>query len=269
MYSTWAWPAAEAVHFLGLCLSFGVLLAVNLRILGVTRQTPFAEVHRLLPWGMLGFGANLITGMFFFVGQPGQYIASTPFYWKTIFLMIAGANFLYLTVFGKAWRHTEDGDAGFEASLADKAMAVSSIARVARGAVCGSNASVPRKVLLGCRHGRLRCNHGRRRRPGARQRPRISSRSHRLTWAPRDQRASWSPRLAVGEKRSQLAAAAGMPQLPQCLGFNLADALAGDAKLLAHFFQRVLGAVFEAKTHFDHAFFARRQHIAEPARSFP
>ena len=127
VYSTWVWPAAEAVHFLGLCLSFGVLLAVNLRILGVIRQIPFAEVHRLLPWGMLGFGANLITGMFFFVGQPGQYIASAPFFWKIVFLMIAGANFLYLTVFGKAWRHTEDGNAGFEASLADKAMAVSSI----------------------------------------------------------------------------------------------------------------------------------------------
>jgi len=65
--------------------------------------------------------------MFFFVGQPAQYIASAPFYWKTIFLLIAGANFLYLTVFGKAWRHTEDGHAGFEASLADKAMAVSSL----------------------------------------------------------------------------------------------------------------------------------------------
>jgi hypothetical protein len=35
--------------------------------------------------------------------------------------MIAGANFLYLTVFGKAW------DAGFDASVADKAMAVVSL----------------------------------------------------------------------------------------------------------------------------------------------
>ncbi len=68
--STWAWPAAETVHFLGLSLSFGVLLAVNLRILGVMRQVAFADVHRLLPWGMLGFGANLITGMLFFIGQP-------------------------------------------------------------------------------------------------------------------------------------------------------------------------------------------------------
>jgi hypothetical protein len=105
-----------------------VLLAVNLRILGVMKQVPFAEVHRLLPWGMLGFGANLITGMFFFVGQPGQYTASTPFYWKVAFLMIAGGNFLYLTVFGKAWARGGDRDASFDAGLADKAMAILSMA---------------------------------------------------------------------------------------------------------------------------------------------
>jgi len=128
VYSLWAWPAAETLHFLGLSLSFGVLLAVNLRILGFIRKISFSEVHRLLPWGMLGFGVNLITGMFFFVGQPAQYTSSSLFYWKIIFLMIAGANFLYLTVFGKAWRRIEDGDATFDASMADKAMAVLSIA---------------------------------------------------------------------------------------------------------------------------------------------
>jgi hypothetical protein len=123
--SPWVWPAAETVHFLGLSLSFGVLLAVNLRILGVMRQIPFADVHRLLPWGMLGFGANLITGMLFFVGQSKQYIDSAPFYWKVVFLMIAGANFLYLTVFKKGW--ADDRDGGWDSSLADKAMAVLSL----------------------------------------------------------------------------------------------------------------------------------------------
>jgi uncharacterized membrane protein len=126
--SPWAWPAAETVHFLGLSLSFGVLLAVNLRILGAMKRVAFADLHRLLPWGMLGFGANLITGMLFFIGQPKQYIDSAPFYWKVVFLMIAGANFLYLTVFRKAWPpKADDGDLGWDASLADKAMAVSSI----------------------------------------------------------------------------------------------------------------------------------------------
>jgi len=122
VYSRWAWPLAETVHFLGLSLSFGVLLAVNLRILGVMRQVPFAELHAWLPWGMLGFGANLITGMVFFVGQPGQYVESAPFHWKIVFLMLAGANFLYLTVFKKAWATD-----GLEAPFADKAMAVGSM----------------------------------------------------------------------------------------------------------------------------------------------
>ena len=126
VYSHWAWPAAETVHFVGLSLSLGVLLAINLRLLGFMRKVPFADVHRLLPWGMLGFGANLITGMFFFVGQTAQYTASTPFYWKVAFLVIAGANFLYLTVFGRAWRDGSDR-AGFEANIGDKAMAILSL----------------------------------------------------------------------------------------------------------------------------------------------
>ena len=126
--SSWVWPASETVHFLGLSLTFGVLLAVNLRILGVMKQVPFEDVHRLLPWGMLGFGANLITGMLFFVGQPKQYIDSAPFYWKVVFLMIAGANFLYLTVFRKAWAPRDNALYGqWDASLADKAMAVLSL----------------------------------------------------------------------------------------------------------------------------------------------
>jgi hypothetical protein len=124
VYSMWAWPAAETVHFLGLSLSFGVLLAVNLRILGVMKL-PFPDVHRLLPWGMLGFGANLITGMFFFVGQPGQYSSSEPFKWKIVFLMIAGANFLYLTVFGRPWASSSENR--FDAGPGDKAMAILSL----------------------------------------------------------------------------------------------------------------------------------------------
>ena len=123
--SPWAWPASETIHFLGLSLSFSVLLAVNLRILGVMKRVPFTEVHRLLPWGLLGFGANLVTGMLFFIGQPNQYIDSPPFYWKMVFLMIAGANFLYLTVFRKAWPQVSND--AWDASVADKAMAVVSL----------------------------------------------------------------------------------------------------------------------------------------------
>jgi uncharacterized membrane protein len=121
--STWGAPAGETVHFLGMSLSIGVLLAVNLRILGVMRQVRFAHLHRLLPWGMLAFGANLITGMMFLIGTPAQYVTNVPFYWKVGLLMVAGANYLYLTVARSIWTGDERGF-----TLADRAMAVGSIA---------------------------------------------------------------------------------------------------------------------------------------------
>lgn len=123
--SPWVWPAAETLHFIGLSLLFGVLFLVNLRLLGAgaLRAVSFASLHRLLPWGMLGFGVNLVTGMLFTIAAPDQYINNTPFYWKMGCLMIAGLNILYLTVFDKLWA-LEPGD---DAALLDKAIAASAI----------------------------------------------------------------------------------------------------------------------------------------------
>lgn len=107
----WVWPAAEALHFLGLCLVLGVLLAVNLRILGAMKALSFSSLHRLLPWGMLGFALNLVTGMLFFIAAATQYTENIAFLWKVIFLALAGAHFLYLTVFSRTWSISIGGDA--------------------------------------------------------------------------------------------------------------------------------------------------------------
>lgn len=119
----WVWPAGETLHFIGLSLLFGVLFVVNLRLLGALRAVSFASLHRLLPWGMLGLGLNLVTGMMFFTAAPEQYITNDPFYWKMAFLMVAGIDLLYLTVFDKLWA-LESGD---DAALLDKVIAASAI----------------------------------------------------------------------------------------------------------------------------------------------
>lgn len=98
-----AWPSLEALHFIGLCLLFGVVLAGNLRILGFMRTAPFVDVHRMLPWGVLGFVINSVTGMLFFIGQAFQYIDNPAFHWKVLFMLLAGANVLYLTLFDEVW----------------------------------------------------------------------------------------------------------------------------------------------------------------------
>jgi uncharacterized membrane protein len=119
----WLWPASEALHFIGLCLLFGVVLLVNLRMLGVMKGASYSALHRLLPWAVLGLVVNVITGMLFVIGAPGQYMDNTSFYWKIGLLMLAGANLLYLTAFDEPWEVGPNDNPPFTA----KAMAASSI----------------------------------------------------------------------------------------------------------------------------------------------
>jgi len=100
---TWIWAASETLHFVGLCLLFGIASLVDLRILGLMKGISFAALHRLLPWAVLGFGINLITGMLFFVAASDQYTTNTVFHWKLALMMLAGLNVLYFTIFDEPW----------------------------------------------------------------------------------------------------------------------------------------------------------------------
>jgi hypothetical protein len=45
-----------------------------------------------------------MTGIIFFVGSPEQYANSLLFQLKMIFVLVAGANALYFTIFDDVWR---------------------------------------------------------------------------------------------------------------------------------------------------------------------
>ena len=108
MDRNWVWPASEALHFIGLWLILGIILIVNLRLLGFMRDVPYSAVHRLLPWAALGLLINVVTGMTFVTATPDQYGENIAFLWKIVFLMIAGLDLLYITVFEGPW-HVEAG----------------------------------------------------------------------------------------------------------------------------------------------------------------
>ena len=121
--TSWVWPASEVLHFVGLGLSFGVVLLLNLRVLGVMKSLSYADVHRMLPWGMVGFALNMITGMMFFIGVPAQYTTNPPFQWKIVLLVLLGANLLYFTSYDDTWKVARGADAPARA----KALAASTI----------------------------------------------------------------------------------------------------------------------------------------------
>ena len=104
----WVWPICEVLHFVGLCLLFGVTLLVNLRMVGFITGVALAEVNRLLPWAMAGLGINIITGMLFFLAAPEQYTQNSAFVWKMGLVVLGGLSLLYPAMFDQEHASTSD-----------------------------------------------------------------------------------------------------------------------------------------------------------------
>lgn len=88
----WVWPTMEIIHFVGLSLLLGALLVIDLRLLGFFRGINVHAIHSLLPWVLVGFLLNLITGVLFFFGDPFRYAVHTGFQLKMVLILFAGLN---------------------------------------------------------------------------------------------------------------------------------------------------------------------------------
>lgn len=105
MYSAWGWPIAEIVHFIGICLLIGTVGMFDLRMIGLVRGLPLAALHRLVPFGVLGFGLSAASGFLFLVSAPDQYLYNPAWQVKMALLGIAGLNMLlfYLVAAKRAY----------------------------------------------------------------------------------------------------------------------------------------------------------------------
>jgi hypothetical protein len=130
----YGWPALETLHFIGLTCLIGVVLLIDLRMLGVMKGVSFSSLHRLLPWAILGFALNDASGILFFAAAPEQYAHNIAFVWKLAFMMLAGANAFYFTLFDEAWALQPGDDAPFTA----KAAAASALVLWVGVLYCGS-----------------------------------------------------------------------------------------------------------------------------------
>ena len=90
----WLWPACETLHFMGLALLVGAVGILDLRMIGMAPGLPLASVQKLMPWAVLGFIVNLVTGALFFIGEPQQYVTNLAFLMKMLFIALAGVNVL-------------------------------------------------------------------------------------------------------------------------------------------------------------------------------
>jgi hypothetical protein len=102
--STIVFPLIEAVHLLGLAFSIGLLLIIDLRLLGlVLRQVPAAVVHQQLRrWIFVGFAFTFASGALLFWAEAGKAIVNVAFIAHAIFIAIGIANALF---FETRWAH--------------------------------------------------------------------------------------------------------------------------------------------------------------------
>jgi hypothetical protein len=135
MHTAWAWPIVESVHFLGLCLLIGCIGSFDLRLLGVGKRIPIAAMHRLIPFGILGFVINIASGLMFVLTEPDQYIYNVSFHFKLLFMTIGGLNAgtFYLT----SYRHIFGANASLEAPARAKVIAAISLGAWILVITCG------------------------------------------------------------------------------------------------------------------------------------
>jgi hypothetical protein len=121
----WAFPAAESLHFMGLTLLLGSLIVVDLRGMGLLRIIPFEQAHKLVPIAIVGFVVNLITGFLFLFADPRTYFANAGFWYKMIFIVLAGLNALVFEIF--VFRRYRNGDTAIADSTLAKVVSALSL----------------------------------------------------------------------------------------------------------------------------------------------
>ena len=90
--SLYGYPALLTAHMLSLCLFAGLVIMMDLRLVGIGNlKTPISQIQkRLFPWQLVGMVGCAITGGLLFWGQPMRYYGKA-LYWTKISLMILAA----------------------------------------------------------------------------------------------------------------------------------------------------------------------------------
>ena len=92
--SLYMYPWIESAHVLSICFFVGILLFVDLRLMGVAfTKLPISEMNKkVLPWSLFGFGLMTLTGFLLFYAIPVRSYQNIFFRFKVILILFAGLN---------------------------------------------------------------------------------------------------------------------------------------------------------------------------------
>ena len=86
------YPLVLTVHSIGMAIMVGLVMVVDLRLMGRFQRIPLSALDKLLRLAWYGFVFNLITGSMIFTSQAVSYTTSPTFLLKM--LMVIGGVIL-------------------------------------------------------------------------------------------------------------------------------------------------------------------------------
>ncbi|MEA3026238.1 MAG: hypothetical protein QOF91_1523 [Alphaproteobacteria bacterium] len=94
--SGWSFQSALMLHIVAITIVFGMILVVDLRLMGVaSKTTPVTDLLRVaLPWTWWSFAGAVLSGAFLFMAQPEKYFVNVAFQMKFLLMAAAGLNML-------------------------------------------------------------------------------------------------------------------------------------------------------------------------------
>lgn len=93
--SPYIWPTLESIHFVSLCILFGSVLTIDLRLIGVFRKPCAGVIATLTRLALLAFAINLATGLLFLAGNTFKYVGNAAFEIKLALIAAAGVNVVF------------------------------------------------------------------------------------------------------------------------------------------------------------------------------
>ena len=91
--SSFAYPALEVLHIVGIALLLGNLVALELRVWGAAPELPVPALARLsLGLALGGFALAAASGLLMFASQPLELLANRSFVLKLALLGLAALN---------------------------------------------------------------------------------------------------------------------------------------------------------------------------------
>jgi hypothetical protein len=88
--SDYGFPLLLAAHSIGLAGVVGILVMLNLRVLGYAEGIPISALSRLMPVAWLGFAINALSGVLLFMANATRLVTNWAFLLKMFFVLLGG-----------------------------------------------------------------------------------------------------------------------------------------------------------------------------------